>query len=316
MISFRDYMDSKVKEYYSSRIIGQDFFTAPYLDKVFGQTLAEFIAPYIEKLKNPTILELGAGTGQLAYDILSYLKEENKSLYAKLSYKIYDFSTPLIQIQKRILSPFLDKVDWVDEIPSIEGVVIANEFFDCLPVHVIKDGKELYIENGKEVWKETEDKRIYEFVSKLGYRDFDGILEICLDCIDFIEKLSKKVKGYVLIIDYGYTSPSEYPKGSVVGYKSHKVVSNVISDDVFDITAHVNFSALIEYGKDFGLQVLVFQSLTDFLIQSQLFSEELQTLASKEDANSIERLSRLKTMLLSMGPRFKVLFQSTLNSSS
>ncbi len=316
MISFRDYMESKVREYYSSRIVGQDFFTAPHLDKIFGQTVADFIIPYIEKLKNPTILELGAGTGQLAYDILSYLKEENKNLYSQLSYKIYDFSSSLIQIQRKLLLPFSDKVDWVDEIPSIEGVVIANEFFDCLPVHVIKDGKELYIENGEEVWKEIKDERIYEFIRKLGYEKFEGVLEVCLDCIEFIEKLSRKVKGYILIIDYGYTSPYEYPEGSIVGYKSHKVVSNVISDDVFDITAHVNFSALIEYGKDFGLQVLVFQSLTDFLIQSPLFSRELQTLALKEDAHSIERLSRLKTMLLSLGPRFKVLFQSTLNSSS
>ncbi len=319
MISFRDFMQRKVWEYYSLRRVGHDFFTAPELDRAFGYALADFLIPYLKGFEKPTLLELGAGTGSLANDILSYTKDREPKLFSKLSYLIYDFSPTLIALQRKRLSPFVERVSWVEDIPYMQGCVVANEFFDCLPVHVVKDGRELYLDGRRYVWKSLEREDIREFIRRMGYDGFEGVVEVCLDCLAFLRELAQRVKGYLLIIDYGYTSEEmgRFSQGTVVGYRSHRLVKDPLEEEgPFDLTAHVNFSALMEYGRDYGLTTLSLKGLTEFLTSSEAFLRELESLSSREDPDAIERLSRLKTMLLSMGPRFKVLFQSNLSSNS
>lgn len=136
----------------------------------------------------------------------------------------------------------------------------------------------------------------------------DVAYEVCIDCVRFLGELVRKLKeGYILTIDYGY---SEFPKaGTVAGYKGHKLVKDIYSNEPFDITASVNFRALMEYGKDFGLEVVFFKNQRDFLLSSRVFVGELSAVAEDQSPQSLERLSRLKTMLISMGERFKVLLQ-------
>jgi SAM-dependent MidA family methyltransferase len=65
----------------------------------------------------------------------------------------------------------------------------------------------------------------------------------------------------------------------------------------------------MEYGKDFGLEVVFFKNQRDFLLSSKVFVEELSAVTEDQSPQALERLSRLKTMLISMGERFKVLLQ-------
>lgn len=315
-VSFRDFMEKSVKKYYSSDRALKDFFTAPELDKAFGEALAEFLVSHLREFEKPSLVELGAGRGVLARDILNYLKDNYSEIFKNLNYYIYEFSESLIETQRKTLSEFKN-VFWIKEIPKIEGIIFSNEFFDALPVHIVKDGKELYVdENGNLIWLDLRNERVKEYIKRLGYENLDQIIEVCIDCIDFLKKISESlIEGYHLVIDYGYTSEeiTKYPQGTLVAYKEHKLIQNleevVKLNGSADITAHVNFSALMEYGRDYCLETILFQKQRDFLMHIPTFLNELEKLSWEETSEGIERLSRLKTMLISMGDRFKVLLQ-------
>lgn len=306
-------MEDAVRRYYSSERALKDFFTAPQLDRAFGEALAEFFSQHLSEFEKPSLVELGAGTGILARDILNYYRENYPELFKNIRYYIYEFSPSLIEKQRKVLSEF-ENVEWVSELPKVEGVIFSNEFFDALPVHVVKEGKELYVdENGNEVWLSLENERVKEFLKRMGYENLNQVVEVCLDCIDMLKRISESlVSGYHVVIDYGYTSEeiSRFPEGTVLAYKEHKVVKDFLKEaGNADITAHVNFSALMEYGKDFGLETILFQSQRDFLMHIPTFLNELEKLSWEETPEGIERMSRLKTMLVSMGDKFKVLLQ-------
>ena len=314
--SFRDFMKERVEEYYSSPVekfsSKGDFFTSPELDRAFGYAVASFIAPLIEPLKTPVILELGAGRGLMARDILSYLREYHTELFGKLEYRIYELSPSLVQVQRDILQDF-EKVSWVQELQAFEGVVVSNEFFDALPVHVVREGSQLFISGDRdEVWLSLEDPEITEFLREMGYLDMRGVVEVPLDAIYMLRRIAQNLlRGYNLVIDYGYTSEEivKFPEGTVMGYKKHRAFSDVVSEELMDITAHVNFSALITYGAKFGLEPVLFDTQRNFLASNPYFMSELEKLAFDESPEGVERLSRLKTMLISMGDRFRVLLQ-------
>lgn len=316
MKSFRDFMEEKVKEYYLSReekfSSYGDFFTSPELDRAFGEAVAEFLHPYLKELENPSVLELGGGRGLLARDILSYYRREDGDLFDRLTYFIYEFSPSLIEIQREVLRDF-ERIEWVEDLPRIEGIVLSNEFFDTLPVHVVREGKELYVsEGGEEVWLDLRDERVISFLKRMGYENLSQRVEICIDCIDMLRRVAHALeRGYHLVIDYGYTSEDlpKFPEGTVVGYKKHKLRDDIYSGERMDVTAHVNFSALMEYGRDYGLETVLFDSQRNFLASIPGFLSQLESLGFEESPEAVERLSRLKTMLISMGDRFKVLFQ-------
>jgi len=309
-------MKDKAIAYYSSpfeKFSSQgDFFTAPELDSAFGSAIADFIAPLIESFGNPVILELGAGRGLMARDILEYLSKNSPSLMERLEYRIYEVSRSLIETQRKVLSGF-ERVRWVEDLEPMEGIVISNEFFDALPVHIVKGGAELYInEEGEEVWLSLDNQELRDFIERMGYSGLNQVIEVPLDAIVFLRRISEALKGgYHLVIDYGYTSEEigKFPSGTVMGYKKHRAVSDIITEEVMDVTAHVNFTALMEYGKDFGLETVLYDSQRNFLASNPYFMGEVERLAFEEDPYSVERLSRLKTMLISMGDRFKVLLQ-------
>ncbi|MCS7262264.1 MAG: SAM-dependent methyltransferase [Aquificaceae bacterium] len=315
MISFRDWMAQNVKKYYRSDF-RKDFFTAPELDRAFGYALAHHLAELVEGYERPALLELGGGSGALAYDVLSYLRKHRADLYSRLVYYILDFSPKLVELQRRRLGEFQGKVFWVESLVPVQGVVFSNEFFDCLPVHVLREGKELFLENGKQVWREFSTPRLGEVLRRMGYEGLSQTVELCLDCIDFLQRVAEHLlKGYHLVVDYGYKAQEikRFPEGTVVGYRLHRLHTKV--QEGMDLTAHVNFSLLEEYGRDFGLETLSLKSLRDFLLSAPPFVEELELLSRSETPEGVERLSRLKTMLVSMGDRFKVLLQRKLQDS-
>lgn len=316
MIRFRDFMEEAVRRYYTSSrekfAAGGDFFTAPELDPLFGEAVAEFLLPYIKEMEKPVLLELGAGRGLMARDILSYYRNHHPRLFARLRYRIYEISPFLRKVQGRILWEF-DCVSWVEDLEPLEGVVLSNEFFDALPVHVVQGDRELYLRGEEEVWMPLRDPRLREFLRKMGYKELKQRIEVPLDALRILEKVSLALRrGYHLVIDYGYTSEElvNFPRGTIALYKKHRLRSDIYScrGDA-DMSAHVNFSALIAYGREFGLETVFLKKQRDFLMGVPRFLEEIQRLASLEDPSSIERFSRIKIMLISMGDRFRVLFQ-------
>lgn len=338
-ISFRDFMDMALYYpelgYYTSnksKIGGKgDFFTASELDEAFGALIAKQFAEIFNKLnsKNFKIVEIGAGKGYLAYDILNNLKKYYSDVYNNCEYIFIEKSQYHIEIQKQILKKFentkwiQDIVDFEDE--SIEGVIFSNELFDAFPVYLIRKKNnqlyEIYLgldeeENILEIEKPAK-KEILDYLKELNINILEGMTtEINLDAKNYIQKMGKKLKkGYVITIDYGYPSRELYKyyrmKGTLLCYYKHRYSENYWEHVGYqDITSHVNFSALKHFGEKAGLKTVGFTDQAHFLTGLGLMDIFVK-LQEQGDFKSYERLNRLKTLVLpkGMGEKFKVLVQ-------
>jgi SAM-dependent MidA family methyltransferase len=302
-------MEEVLRVYYSSPRspigIDGDFYTSADLDPVFGQLLARQFEQWSAEFEEFTIVELGAGKGVLARDILQQ---------RRFPYMILERSPSMRLRQQEVLKDF--DVRWIDELPhSLTGCIFSNEFFDALPVHrvVWRDGilKEIYVtENFEEIEGELQPS-----VGAVKYRpplQEGHTTEINLEACEWIRRIARSLdRGYHVAIDYGYLRDDFYaqPHGTLMCYWRHQAVENpYIRIGEQDITAHVNFSDLMD---EPSLETVLFTTQKDYLIGLSILTE-MEKLATRGDAVSMQRLLRMKKLILpgSMGERFKVLVQA------
>jgi len=315
LLSFRDFMEEALYHpefgYYSSprNPVGRegDFYTSSDLDPILGQLLAKrFLAMAQELQVSPddfSLIELGAGRGMLARDILDA---------QQFPYRILERSAAMRERQRDILKG--RRVEWIDDLPGdLTGCIFSNEFFDALPVHrVIRRGgslREIYID---EDFAEVEGDLQTPFDAPVA----EGCMaDVSLDAREWMRRIAQSIRsGFHLAIDYGYLEREFYarPRGTLMCYWRHQVSENpYVRIGEQDITAHVNFSDLMEVGRENGMETVEFSSQMKFLIGQGILNE-IQTLAEKGDAASIERLQSIKKLILpgGMGERFKVLVQT------
>ena len=309
-ISFRDYMEDVLYHpqfgYYTSSQfrIGRegDFYTSSDLDPIFGKLLSRYLEKLSEDFDEFTVLELGAGKGILARDVLAN---------HQFRYKILERSVAMKAHQQRLLENF--DVEWIDDFPArFSGFVFSNEFFDALPVHrfVGRGGgvKEIFVsEDFKEI--ELEPSVAVNFSLEEGQ-----IADINFEAPSWIRRIGKSLKrGFHVAIDYGYLRDEFFaqPRGTLMCYWRHQAHENpYVHVGEQDITAHVNFSELIDAGADCGLEFVSLSSQKDFLVNLGIL-DEMQQLAYTGDAASMQRLLRMKNLIVPdrMGSRFKVLVQ-------
>ena len=283
-----------------------DFYTSVDLDPVFGKLLARRFTAMAGGVSVPadsfTIVELGAGRGLLARDILHT---------QKFPYRILERSAAMRERQREVLQG-LD-VEWIEELPKdLTGCVFSNEFFDALPVHrvVRRNGvlREIYL---NEDFVEVEGDPQPGVDAPVGE---GNLADISIDAREWVARIAASLKaGFHLAIDYGYLDREFYarPRGTLMCYWRHQ-----LSEDPYvrigeqDITAHVNFSDLIEAGSAASLMQIEFSTQMDFLIRLGIL-DEMESLANSGTAASIERLQAMKKLILpgNMGERFKVLVQ-------
>jgi SAM-dependent MidA family methyltransferase len=309
-LSFRDYMEEVLRFYYSSPRnpigIDGDFYTSADLDPILGQLLAKQFEEWSleSTAKSFTVVELGAGKGLLARDILRH---------ASFPYIILERSPAMRQRQQELLKDF--DVTWVEQLPAgITGCIFSNEFFDALPVHriVCRGGvlKEIYVTEDFQELEKDASGALCQFPLREGQT-----VEINLEAREWIRNIAASLdRGYHMAIDYGYLRDEFFsqPHGTLMCYWKHQAVENPyirIGDQ--DMTSHVNFSDLMDEGTTVGLQTLGFSTQKDYLIQRGIL-DEMQKLAIAADAASMQRLLKIKKMILpgSMGERFKVLVQT------
>jgi SAM-dependent MidA family methyltransferase len=305
-LSFRDYMEEVLRFYYASSrnpigTSGGDFYTSADLDPVFGQLLARQFETWARDIPSFTVVELGAGKGLLARDILRH---------RSFPYRILERSAVMRERQQEMLKGF-DGVQWVDELPEhVTGCIFSNEFFDALPVHrvVCRGGslKEIFVsEEFREI--EAEPGRPFDVRLAEGHAT-----EIHLDAREWIRRIAGSLeRGYHLVIDYGYLRDAylAQSKGTLMCYWRHQAVEDPYSRvGEQDITAHVNFSDLME--EDASLETVRFATQMEYLISLGIL-DELEKLATSGDAASLARLVKIKNLILParMGERFKVLVQ-------
>ena len=350
-IGFDQFMDMALYApglgYYSAGAhkIGEsgDFITAPEISPLFsrciarqcGQVLGYMQGSGLMTRERADILEVGAGSGVMACNILMEL-EQMGTLPAH--YYILEISADLRDrqrhmIQKRV--PHLGHhVHWLEHIPEkgFTGIVLANEVLDAMPVHRIhidrKTEQEFFVaaDNGNFTWSldalSSQDlqRRIIAIRQILQY-DIGNpgyTTEINLAAERWILSIADSMlSGLILILDYGFPQREYYhpqrSEGTIMCHYRHRAHDNpLIHVGMQDITSHVNFTAIAEAAHDAGLTVSGYTTQGHFLLACGIVepvdSPELDnsaqlTMAEIKHAQAIKKL----TLPHEMGELFKVI---------
>ncbi|HET7834042.1 MAG TPA: class I SAM-dependent methyltransferase [Gallionella sp.] len=299
-----------------------DFITAPELSPLFGRTLARQVAEIMAH-SAPHLLELGAGSGKLAVDLLGEL-ERLGSLPER--YAILEVSADLRARQQELLRERLphlfERVQWLDALPeSFSGAIVANEVLDALPVHLLHwhDGAvvERGVANGTHgfVWQERaiSEPALLEAAQKIEVPD-DYVSEICLAARGLVNSLAQRLeKGALLFIDYGFGAREFYHpqrnRGTLMcHYRHHAHDDPFFLPGLQDITAHANFTDVAECAIDAGLELLGYSSQAFFLMNCGI--TDLLRETSPEDVRAYQPVAAQLQKLTShaeMGELFKVI---------
>ncbi|UOD50322.1 class I SAM-dependent methyltransferase [Orrella daihaiensis] len=289
-----------------------DFVTAPELSAAFGYTLAQQVAQVLREQDKPTILEFGAGSGQLAHDVLTALADQELHPH----YHILEVSADLRERQQLKLAHWGTQVQWLDQLPdTFIGVVLANEVLDAMPVHLVgwtSDGTvfERGVAWGTDgfVWEDRPAGEVLanELAGKMpplpGY-----LTEINLAGRAWINEVSQRLQwGIALLIDYGFPQAEYYHpqrrEGTLMCHIQHRSHAQpLILPGLQDITAHVDFSAMASAAFDAGLNVLGYTSQARFLLNAGLLD-----ILPKLDINTQRGIDKLISEA-EMGELFKVL---------
>ena len=334
-VTFAQLMDWALYEpnlgYYETRAlkIGSqgDFFTSSHLGHDFGELLAEQFAETWQILGCPVpfyLVEMGAGQGILAADILRHLQGNHPRVFAALKYIIVEKSQKLIQLQRqnleKVLKTEIEKIEWKDwpEIASnsIIGCFFSNELIDAFPVHQVRvsQGKlqEVYVgfdEEKQELQEITADVSSPELIEY--FHDFkipiesyeEGYqTEVNLAVFDWLVKVSQKLqRGYLFTIDYGYSATRYYnPQrrgGTLKCYFQHRHHDNpYVNIGLQDLTAHVNFTALELWGDRMGFDNLGFTQQGLFLMALGL-GDRISSLSTANDIQDVNRILQRRQAL-------------------
>ncbi|MEG4013144.1 MULTISPECIES: class I SAM-dependent methyltransferase [unclassified Microcoleus] len=345
-ITFAEYMDLVLYHpqygYYNGDrpSIGKqgDFITSSHWGADFAEVLADQFVEMWEILDRPfnfAIVEMGAGRGNFAENVLQYLQIQYPDLFHILEYIIIELS-PVLQAEQRQRLADIKCVKWCnwDEIVnnSILGCFFSNELVDALPVHqfILEEGKvrEIYVAaetpkneqekiNFVEVVGEVSTPKIAEFLDLVsidlsasvygdGYRS-----EVNLAALDWMSTVAQKLqRGYLLTIDYGYPAHRYYNprrrEGTLQCYYLHRYHNNpYINVGRQDLTAHVNFTALERQGELCGLDVVGFTQQALFLMALGL-GDRIASLSTNdaevlEVATFLQRREALHQLIDPMG---------------
>lgn len=333
IIPFSEYMSSALYEpglgYYMAGAAKfgaeGDFITAPEVSPLFGQSMAVQMSEILDCVGG-SILELGAGSGKLALSIINEVASR-----PDFAYYILEPSAELAQRQRQLLRSKLSEqvlasVTWLDALPNaFAGVVIANEVLDALPVErfQVSDGalQQLCVNEKLSVETRPANSELIKSVAAIEADIGSPLPEgyestVCMLQAPWIASLATMLeRGIVLLVDYGYPRREYYSfernQGTLACYYRHRS-----HDDPFflpglqDITAHVDFTAVVEAGVANDLELVGYASQSAFLLDNNLLgmADTMRTTLDSE-ADRIILAREIKTLTLpgEMGERFQVM---------
>jgi SAM-dependent MidA family methyltransferase len=312
-----------------------DFVTAPEVSSLFSRCLARQVADVLE-VTGGDVLELGAGLGTMAADVLLELAALER---LPERYLILEVSADLAARQReRIqeLPPELaQRVGWLERWPErpMSGVVLANEVLDAMPVSRFRlrgePGAQRVLELGVAssgddfAWREIDAPPELEHAVRGILEVLPGPLpdgyvsEICLAFQPWVASLAAQLEhGVALLVDYGLPRAQLYhPERSSGTLRCH--FRHRAHDDPFvnvglqDITAWVDFTRVADAADSAGLETLGFTTQAAFLIGAGM--EPLLTTGMRLAENDPRRQAQLageaRRLLLpgEMGESFKVI---------
>jgi SAM-dependent MidA family methyltransferase len=257
-----------------------DFITAPEISPLFGKCIARQLST-IMSYSALNIIELGAGNGKLAVDIILALEQLN---CLPDSYAILEVSADLRERQQTYIYATIphhyNRFSWLDSLPELfHGAIFANEVLDALPVHLVHWQSHHVNERGVTLnghqfaWKDGDISNavLQQTIQNIAVPD-NYVSEICLSARGLISSLANCLHhGGMLFIDYGFGAREYYHpqrnSGTLMCHYRH-----IAHDDPFlfpglqDITAHVNFTDIAECAIDAGTTLLGYTTQAHFLI--------------------------------------------------
>jgi SAM-dependent MidA family methyltransferase len=278
-----------------------DFYTSSDVHAVFGRLLARQFDEMWRVLGSPgqiEILELGAGRGLFAQDVLDWSEKKFPGFFGALHYRLVEASPALRHRLQTTLdrhfaagraslcsgsSTFPESTSVVTNdagltralAPEVPVIVFANEFFDALPVEVLSPQGELRIAemDGRlvESWNSPSAEAL-EFLDRYSVHPEAGErVEAPLIAQRYMSRVSAMVKrGFIVVVDYGYCRQELLAgrhRGTVTAYRQHSANANPYeAPGEQDITAHVNFTALAAAAEQSGMHVQPLVTQSQFLL--------------------------------------------------
>jgi SAM-dependent MidA family methyltransferase len=308
-----------------------DFVTAPEISPLFGRTLARQVAELIGAGLTD-VLELGAGSGALAHDLLHELAALGRN---PRRYLILETSADLRQRQQQRLRTAAGtvEIEWLDQLPvRFSGIVVANEVLDALPVHLVRrnagdvresaasadDIDELGVDFDERhrtfVWRARPAAGEVAAAARVLDLPSDYTTELHLAARGLVRSLGAMLeRGVMLFIDYGFPAREYYHpqrnRGTLMCHYRHRAHDDPLQlPGLQDITAHVDFSAIAAAAHETGLETLGYTTQAQFLINCGITDILAETPAT--DAAAYLPLAAAAQKLLGpaeMGELFKVL---------
>jgi SAM-dependent MidA family methyltransferase len=310
-IGFDEYMQMALYEpglgYYDAagRKFGAqgDYITAPMISPLFARALAAQVEQAFCGLP-PRVLEFGAGTGALAQGLLAELEARG---HRGVEYSILEVSADLRARQRELLPG--SNVRWLDSLPEgFEGVVIANEVLDVMPVRMVAygggqapgwvergvglgEGGTLLLRDGPPPADLGSELAAIERAA--GEIPSGFASEVAPQAAAWVASLGAMLRrGLVIVIDYGFPAREYYHPQRAMGtllchYRHHAHADPLWLPGLNDITAHVDFSACARAAHAAGLEVLGYTSQAHFLMNCGIL-ELLQS--APGESGAVQRL--------------------------
>ena len=331
-LSFADYMELVLYApglgYYAAGAhklgAGGDFVTAPELSEVFGRCVGAQCAQVLAALGGGEILEIGAGSGALAEQVLVALAARGA---APARYLILETSPDLRQRQQQRLAPLAARlgacIEWLDRPPAgqLRGVVLANEVLDALPVErfrVAAGGIEsLGVEaaGGRLGWAARpaaaalrEAVAALEMTLPAGY-----VSELNLRLAPWLAAVTAPLAaGVALLIDYGlarrdYYAPARDGGTLACFHRQRRHEDPFVNVGLQDLTAWVDYTRVAEAALEAGLEIAGYTTQAHFLLATGFETELAQMRAAlPAEREPLAAGAALRLVLpREMGERFK-----------
>jgi NADH dehydrogenase [ubiquinone] 1 alpha subcomplex assembly factor 7 len=325
-------MYDRVNGYYiTQEPIGKnaDFITAPEISQLFGEMIGLYcIEKWIQmgKPKAFNLVELGPGRATLMMDLIRATKMQEDFAQA-MHIHLVETNRRLITVQREKLRG--NKVIWHENISSLPSdkplIIIANEFFDCLPISRFIKKKDNWHEQIISLLSTQDEYYFSHIPASLELSDSlniehpnarDGaIVEICYPAqqiIRHIAQILQKQPGFLLIVDYGYDFENKNRMaydGSLQAVKNHKF-HPVLSDiGRVDLTAHVDFYEIKKTARANFCYCSSTITQREFLINYGILMRAEMLSKNATDAQKNDIYSGLNRLIspLEMGKLFKVL---------
>jgi SAM-dependent MidA family methyltransferase len=272
-----------------------DFFTSVDVGPLFGALLEIQIAEMATRLGCPErhpafdLVEAGAGNGRLSADILAAMRERDPALLESVRLHLVEASAAARAQHGTVLGDSLPRLASSSaSLPdSVDGVIVANELLDAMPVHQVvrRDHElhEIYVDADGQGLRLTEgplsSPRIADYLERLGVELEPGWrAEISLAAVDWIREAARRLRrGFIILIDYGHEAPELYSvthsSGTLTTFSGHRsagpesaVPAWLASPGERDITAHVDFTSVRLAAEAAGLTTIAFLDQTYFLL--------------------------------------------------